>query len=237
MNVLKNKNCLITGATGGIGNEIAKALAKKKCNLFLTSTSYDKLVELSEKLKKYTSNISYCVCDFLDLKQVGNLIILAKKRYNNIDILVNCAGMYLYKDIENSQLSDFDFINYINVKVPWMLCKEFSKEMKFNKWGRIINIGSIAAYHGYSNNSLYSMSKHALLGLSRSLHKEFKPFNVRVFNISPAGTKTRMGKQIPGQNYNTFIKPKEIANYIIYILTSNYEMIEEEVRLNRYKEE
>jgi NAD(P)-dependent dehydrogenase (short-subunit alcohol dehydrogenase family) len=102
-----------------------------------------------------------------------------------------------------------------------------------NRWGRIINIGSSSAYGGYKNTSLYCASKHALLGFSRALHDELKEHNIRVFCVSPSGTKTAMGKSIKGQNYDTFIDPKDVAEYIAYISSFDNAMISEEIRLNR----
>ena len=102
-----------------------------------------------------------------------------------------------------------------------------------NKWGRIVNIGSSSSYQGFKNTSVYCSSKHALLGLSRSLHAELKEFNVRTFCVSPGSIKTPMGKLVVDQNYETFLNPKEIAEFITKIISFNNEMISEEIRINR----
>ena len=86
--------------------------------------------------------------------------------------------------------------------------------MVSKKWWRIVNIGSSSSYNGFKNTSIYCSSKHALLGLSRSLHDELKEHNIRTFCVSPGSIKTSMGKRVIGQNYDTFMDPKEIAEWL-----------------------
>ena len=106
--------------------------------------------------------------------------------------------------------------------------------MKKKKWGRIINIGSSSSYQGFSEGTIYCASKHALLGLSRSLFAELKEAKIRTFCISPGSIKTDMGKQDKKQNYKTFLDPKEVAEYIVYSINFDKELVTEEIRLNRY---
>jgi short-subunit dehydrogenase len=102
-----------------------------------------------------------------------------------------------------------------------------------NRWGRIINIGSSSSYSGFKNGSIYCSSKHAVLGLSRALHDELKSKNVRTFCISPGSIKTEMGKISKEQNFETFLNPKEIAKYLVFIISFDSELISDEIRLNR----
>ena len=234
-NILKNKNCLITGATGGIGKEVCKQLANNSCNLFLTSTNTTKLKKLKDELKKINKNIKieFFESDLTIENNINELINFIKEKFSSIDIVINSAGIFIESSIEKTSLVDFENCYSINVKAPFILCKEFTKDMKKNGWGRIVNIASSSAYQGFSNSSAYCSSKHGLLGLSRALFNEFKQKNVRVFCISPGSVKTKMGKKCKNQNYETFINPKEIAEYIFNIIIFDKEMIIEESRLNR----
>jgi 3-oxoacyl-[acyl-carrier protein] reductase len=137
------------------------------------------------------------------------------------------------KFLSDSNLNDFDTTINLNVRAPFIFCKEFVEDMMKNKWGRIINIGSISAYTGSKETSLYCASKHALLGFSRALHDELKKYNIRTFFVSPSGTKTAMGKLIKNQNFDTFINPMEIAEYVVFICSFDGEMISDEIKLNR----
>jgi short-subunit dehydrogenase len=237
--VLKNKNCFITGATGGLGKEIAKALAKYDCNLFLTSNDNVNTEHFLNEIKEINSTIKIIFekGDLTNDEFLGN-IIQKSKELGEIDILVNSAGIFPLKSILDSSMKDFDKCFQINVRVPFRLIKEFSKNMMKKKWGRIINIGSSSAYIGVKDSSIYCSTKHALLGLSRSTFNELKEFNIRTFCISPGSMKTEMGKmsgEITNQNYDTFIDPKEVADYISTIISYDNEMISEEIRINRIK--
>jgi short-subunit dehydrogenase len=241
-NILEKKNCLITGATGGLGKEIAIELAKKNCNLFLTGRQNKKLEKLNEELKKINKNnlIKYKDCNLQETQELDDLIQKIRDEFNSIDILVNCAGMFPVSQISQSTLEQYDSCMNLNVRIPFVLSKEFSKGMIKNRWGRIVNIASSGAYNGLRNTAIYRSSKHALLGLSRSLHNELKEFNVRTFCISPGPIKTDMGKDIvkkenPNENYDTFMKPNEIAEFITFAISFDNNLISSEVRLGRIK--
>ena len=233
--ILKKKNCLITGATGGIGEEISKQLATLSCNLFLTSTNKTKLEKLKKNLRKI--NTSIVIETFpvnLDSeKNVLELIKHVRKKFASINILINCAGIFMIKSIEKSTIEDFDKSINLNVKVPFILSREFSKDMITKKWGRIMFVGSSSSYSGFENGSVYCASKHSVLGLSRALNIELKKKNVRVLCISPSSTKTDMGKISTDQDFNTFLNPKEVAEYVIFVLSFDNEMSIDESRLNR----
>ena len=241
-NILEKKNCLITGATGGLGKQIAIELAKKNCNLFLTARQNKKLEKLNGELEKISKNnlIKYKHCNLQETEELDSLIQKIRDEFSSIDILVNCAGIFPVNPISQSTLEQYDSCMNLNVRVPFVLSKEFSKDMMKNRWGRIVNIASSGAYNGLKNTAIYRSSKHALLGLSRSLHNELKEFNVRTFCISPGPIKTDMGKDIvkkenPNENYDTFMEPNEIAEFIIFAISFDNNLISSEVRLGRIK--
>ena len=233
--ILHGKNCLITGATGGLGREIAKEFAKNGCNLFLTGRNNDKLNSLKNELENSQNEIKidFKDADLSDDNEIQTLIEKVKNTFVNIDILVNCAGVFPVKLLSDSTVEDFENCFSVNVKAAFVLCKEFSQGMISKKWGRIINIASSSAYAGFKNTSIYCSSKHALLGLSRSLHSELKEYNVRTFCVSPGSIKTPMGKSVIGQNYETFLNPNEIAELIVRLVSFDNEMISQEIQLSR----
>lgn len=233
---LWNKNCLITGATGGLGKEIAKQLLNNQCNLFLTSKNDKKLSKLKQDLDKNNQNkckITYCSGDLSNLNHIKKIIIKARKDFDSIDILVNCAGLFLSKSISTSTLNDFQKVFDVNMRAPFLFCQEFSKDMIQKKWGRIVNVGSSSSYSGFKNGSIYCSTKHAVLGLSRTLFNELKEYNVRTFCVSPGSIKTNMGKLSKDQNFDTFLDPSEVAKYIEFIIKFDKDLISEEIRLNR----
>jgi short-subunit dehydrogenase len=206
--VLKNKRAIITGANGGLGRELVNELKSHGCETIPIARQYGDLTELKtiEKIKS---------------------------KYKSVDILINCAGSFLIKPLLETSLAEYENMFNINVKTPFMLSKAFVPDMIKNKWGRIINIGSSSAYNGGADTGLYCMTKHALLGMSKSLYVELKARGIRVYNISPGSIQTEMGASDYRQDFSTFINPKEIASYVAFIISFDSEMVIEESRLNR----
>jgi len=234
--ILNNKNCFLTGATGGIGKCITMKMAENKCNLFLTSPSAEELKKLKEELKSVHGKrikVFYEAGDLNKVEDIKRIIEKARGSLKSIDILINCAGVFPIKSLQDSDLKDFENCFNINIRAPFLFCKAFSPSMIKNKWGRIVNIGSSSAYGGFKDTSVYCASKHALLGLSRSLHCELKEYGVRVFCVSPASVKTEMGKKVTWQDYNTFINPEDIAKYVSFIISFDGDMVSDEIRVNR----
>lgn len=156
-----------------------------------------------------------------------------RKKFKRIDILINCAGKFVIKSIHQSTIHDVEEVLAMNMKAPFILTKEFSKDMKKNKWGRIVNIGSSSSYVGFSKGSIYSLSKHAILGFSRSIHQELKKYGVRTFCISPASTRTSMARISKDQDFSTFLDPKEVAKFVVFTISFNENLVSDEIRLNR----
>ena len=232
---LKNKNCLITGATGGLGAAFSIEFAKNNCNLFLTSRNNHNLKILKSQLQTQNKTITVKTfsADLSNLSETNNLIKEIRKSYTAIDILINCAGILPIKFIQDSTVEDFDECFNINVRAPIILIKEFSKDMTNQRWGRIVNIASSGAYNGQEKTIIYRATKHALLGFSKAVHKELRDYNVRTFCISPGPIKTRMGEILENENYQTFINPSDIADFIINLISYDTEMFSEEIRLGR----
>ena len=236
--ILQGKNCLITGSTGGLGEEIAREFAKNGCNLFLTGRNIEKLNSLKDELEKNQIKIDFQQADLSDTDEIQKLFEKVKSTFSSIDILVNCAGVFPVKLLSDSTIDDFENCFSVNVRAAFVLCKEFSQGMVSKKWGRIVNIASSGAYNGKGKTVIYRASKHALLGLSRSLHSELREYNVRTFCVSPGPIKTTMGHDIiknenPDERFDSFMNPDEIAEFITYLISFNNEMVSEEIRLSR----
>lgn len=232
-NSLKGKNVLITGASRGLGRAMAFEYASKGCNIILVGRNENDLeLTRSEIALSYSGNHIIRTCDLSD---TNNIMTLVNSDLPNIDILVNNAGAFPISEITDMSLEEYDRCIAINVTAPFLLIKELAQNMINNSWGRIVNIASSSAYGGGPRTSVYCASKHALLGLSRSLHKELKPHNIRVICVSPGSIKTEMGKEVEklGQDFDTFMEPSEVAEYIVFNSSFNGNLVSEELRLNR----
>ena len=231
--ILKNKICIITGSTGGLGEEIIKQMIDDKVKIIAIAKSKKKLEKIKKKFKK--NIINYYSCNFSNNDEIIKTIEKIKKLRLKIDILVNCAAQFKVKNFNKFTQDEINQMININLIAPIFFTKAILPSMKKNKWGRIINIGSSSSYEGFENSVLYCTTKHGLLGFSRSVNNEFKKFGIRSYIFSPGSIKTNMGKLVKNQNYKNFIDPKELASFINYIIKQNNNMITEEIKINRIK--
>jgi 3-oxoacyl-[acyl-carrier protein] reductase len=210
--------CLITGAAGGIGTAIANKLSILNYDLILVSKRKVKLEKLKNRLKVESKNrISSYPCDFSNLDEIKKLIkVLRQKR---VDVLINNAAVFNVKDFTKEKYPEMLETVNVNLLAPIMLCKSVIEKMKKYKKGRIIFIGSTSAYKGEKNIVTYCVSKHGLLGLSKSINDEFNRYNIQSTIISPGLVKTGIHKKYrAGQNFDTFIDPDEFAEYIANLI-------------------
>ena len=233
--VLRGRACVVTAATGGIGSSIARELAGRGCRLLLTSRSPDRLAALQQELALQGGGacVAHHSADLRDPGAVARLAEEAERVLGPCDVLVNCAGAFLSRPFAECGVADFDDIFALNVRAPMLLSQALVPGMAARGWGRVVNIGSSSAYAGFAGSALYCASKHALLGLSRALHAEYREHGVRVYCISPGSVRTAMGRQVPGQDFESFIEPAEVAEYVAFALSFDGALVSEEIRLNR----
>jgi NAD(P)-dependent dehydrogenase (short-subunit alcohol dehydrogenase family) len=229
MSCLREKRCLITGAAGGIGAALSRRLAKAGCRLLLTGRDESKLADLAGELGDKAQGVY--PADLADAAQVEDLVTRVGR--DGVDILVNNAGVFPVLSLEDSTPDELDRCLAVNLRAPFVLARAFAGGMKTRRWGRIVNIGSSSAYAGFQNTSIYCTSKHALLGLSRSLHAELKDHGVRSFFVAPGSVQTEMGRLVPGQDFSTFIDPEDLARYVEMAVSFDGNMVAEEARLGR----
>jgi 3-oxoacyl-[acyl-carrier protein] reductase len=236
LHTFRGKNAFVTGATGGLGKQICLLLAEYGSNVFMTATSHEKLNILKDEISKNNTNIDvhFAAARLEVPDEVSFVCEKAMKEFDGeIDIVINCAGIFPIKNLQNTTIEDYDLCMNINVRAPFLIVKNLSPSMLSRGWGRIVNVGSSSAYGGSKDTGAYCVSKHALLGLSRSLYQEFKDNNVRVFSFSPGSIKTRMGFTDTRQDHDTFLDPKDVAEYIMFIMSYDSNIIAEEMRVNR----
>ncbi len=214
------KNVLVTGASKGIGKCIAQELSKS-FNVFVTART--------EKALKELNVMGYYICDLeksTDLAKLKEFII-----ENKIDILVNNAGEYIYNPIENMDYSHISEIFKINSIAPAFLSSAVVPYMKSQKWGRIVNIGSISGVMGEAFASMYSATKASLIGMTKALALELASENITVNTINPGWVDTELGKDsIESSEFSEdeilecipqrrFVEPIEVANLVKYLIS------------------
>ena len=186
-----NKIVLITGASRGIGREIAKSLSQKGYQII---ANYNKSVEQAQKLREENINIDIYKADVSNREEVQKMVQYIIKKYHKIDILINNAGISESKVF--TDVTDQDWNNMINNNLYSAFCttQEVLEEMIKRKEGCIINISSIWGIVGSSCETIYSITKAGIDAMTKSLAKELGPSNIRVNSIAPGIIDTDMNK-------------------------------------------
>lgn len=196
---------LITGASRGIGKDIAETLSKNPDNIIIANynKSEEKAKELQAKLKEEKINIEIIKADVSKRVEVKKMVEEVLNKYKKIDILINNAGISQYKLFNDITDDDWDNIININLKSAFIVSQEVVRNMIHNKRGCIINISSIWGVIGASMEVAYSTSKAGIIGLTKSLAKELGPSNIRVNAIAPGIIDTGMNARFSEDEINS----------------------------------
>tara|TARA_B100001559_G_C16325510_1_gene540877 strand:+ start:19 stop:756 length:738 start_codon:yes stop_codon:yes gene_type:complete len=224
--MLKNKNILITGSTGGIGAATALLFAKNKANLLLAGKDKKKLLNLKNKIiKKYKTKISMYSFDLSNYEETKIKFKEIFAQNKSIDVLINNAGILkdnLFGMISKKEIDTIINTNLLgSIQLTQLVSKLMNKENS-----SIINISSIVGVRGNSGQSIYSASKAGLIGFTLSLSKELALKKIRVNAITPGFVNTKMIKNIPYEKSKKLIdsismgrigKPDDIANVALFL--------------------
>tara|TARA_B100001971_G_C18214832_1_gene553096 strand:+ start:1013 stop:1747 length:735 start_codon:yes stop_codon:yes gene_type:complete len=188
----KNKKILVTGATGGIGNDLVKKFTSLEGNVLATGTKIEKLEDLKKKFPK----VKILKFDISDHSKIEEFIENVSSQLGGLDILVNNAGINM--DNLSLRMKDEEWKKVIDVNLgsTFFLCKYAIKKMLKNKYGRIVNITSIVGHTGNLGQSNYAASKSGLIGMSKSLAIEYAKKNITINCVSPGFIQSNMTDRI-----------------------------------------
>ena len=235
---LSDRVVAITGATGGIGSEICLALANKGASLLLLGgTKEDKLIALSKKINNL-SKCTFVAGDLTDKNTATKGIEVSLKAFGKIDILINCAGIASNCPFSEATEDIYNKIMDLNVKAPYFLTQKFLPIIEKSDYPTVINVSSVVGHSGYPNQSIYSASKHALVGWTKALANEVYKKNIRVHLISPGGVYTEMVKITrPDLTCDGMIMPSDVANVVCFLLENRTNAVIDEILLHRVGKE
>lgn len=186
MERLTGKNIVITGASGGIGAEIARISASRGANLVLLARSMDKLLQLQKELEqRYAVKVAVFQLDVSDTEQINTVFRGISDTFGQVDILVNNAGFGIFREAHEADLNEIKAMFNVNV-IGLMACTGMVlPQMRERRSGHIINIASQAGKIATPKSSVYSATKHAVLGYTNALRMEVSDYNVRVTSVNP----------------------------------------------------
>lgn len=194
------KNIVITGGSKGMGKAMADKFASQQNNIFLCARNESDLAETAAELnKKHGNFVNYFGQDLSTKAGVKSFAEHLFLKEFNPDILINNAGQFLPGSVYNEEEGTLEKMININLFSAYHLTRALLPSMMKKKYGHIINICSIASLNAYSNGGSYSISKYALMGFSKNLREEMKPFNIKVTAVYPGAVLTASweGANIP----------------------------------------
>ena len=219
---LTGKGALVTGATGGIGGEIAKALKAQGAKVAISGTRQDRLNALAAEI----GDVTAVPCNLMDRTAVANLAAQAESAVGTLDIVVNNAGITRDNLFMRMRDEEWDEVIAVNLTATFVLCRAALRNMMRRRYGRIINIASISGVIGNPGQGNYAASKAGMVGMTKSLAREVASRGITANCIAPGFIQTPMTDALNEKQVEAiagaipagvFGKPEDIAAAVVYL--------------------
>jgi 3-oxoacyl-[acyl-carrier protein] reductase len=226
---LSSKTALVTGGGRGIGKEIALKLANAGCDVAVSDIDLDTARSCASEIGALGRNALALKADVSKASDVEAMFASFIEHYQKIDILVNNAGITRDGLIVRMKEEDWDLVLNVNLKSAFLCCKEAARPMMKARTGKIVNIASVVGLMGNAGQANYSASKAGLIGLTKTLAREFSSRSINVNAVAPGFIKTAMtdklsdsekeklSSQIPMQKLGL---PDDVANAVLFLSSS-----------------
>lgn len=222
----KSQTAVITGAARGIGKAIAESFAKKGVNLVVGDISFDQARETANELMKLNIKAMPVKLDVSKSDEVAKVFDDVLKEFGRIDILVNNAGITKDGLVMRLKEEDWDAVININLKSVFLCSKEAIKVMMKQRYGRIVNIASVVAFMGNPGQANYSASKAGIVGLTKTIAKEYANRGITANAVAPGFITTAMTDALP-ENVKEEMKKaipigrfgsvEDVANAVVFL--------------------
>jgi 3-oxoacyl-[acyl-carrier protein] reductase len=229
--LMKGKTAIITGSARGLGKASAMKLASLGANIVLNDIpSSDSLDDTAEEFRKAGFNFIVTKGDVRNSEDVKSMIAASVDAFGSVDILVNNAGITRDKPMALMSEEDWDMVLDINLKGAFLCTKFAVKQMIKQKYGRIVNITSVAGRYGNQGQANYSSSKAGLIGLTKTTAKEFATRGITCNAIAPGIIKSDMTDLLPEEVRNKYLEniplgrfgtPEDVANAVAFLASDH----------------
>ena len=224
---------LVTGASSGIGEAISRKFSSENYQVILSSRSKDKLIKLNKEILDLGYKSHLIPCDVSKEDDVKNLYKESLK-IGFVNCIINNAGVGKFSKIEDVSTEEWDQQINTNLRGSFLVVREFIKDMKARKEGKILFINSIAGKHGYPFSAAYVSSKFGLKGLADSLRNELRDYNIKVISIHPGAIDTNFWESgnvdFPRDQ---MLSPFDIANSVFHAVEAPNSVVLEEIVIRR----
>jgi 3-oxoacyl-[acyl-carrier protein] reductase len=231
---LKDEIALVTGSSQGIGKSIAIGLAEAGAHAILTARNQQKLTQVKREIESMGKSATVIPVDLSNEQEILRLFDQIRAKFGKLDILVNNAGIGLWGKLVDFSMKDFDKIMSVNVRGLYLCCQQAMKMMIPQHKGFIINMSSVVGFKGYPKQSAYTASKHAVMGITKSLAVEAQENNICVSAILPGGVNTDfIGDARPDLDRSILIPPEDIAKTVLYLLSLSDRTMVDQIYIRR----
>ncbi|MBM3187177.1 MAG: SDR family oxidoreductase [Chloroflexi bacterium] len=234
-NALEGQVAIVTGAAHGMGEAIAKTFSSEGAAVGLLDRDGEALLKVVEAIRGAGGRATGQAVDVRDLAGLQKAVAAIESELGPTDILVNSAGLGIYRMFEELTEEDWDTTFDVNVKGTFLTCKAVVPGMTAREKGLVINIASLAALIlGFNRGSCYSASKYAVRGFSSYLFRELRPKGIKVCCLCPGTTDSHFRGQ-PTGNPNWMV-PQDVANAALYVATQRERVAVAEVAFGMINE-
>jgi len=232
--ILKDNNALITGAAQGIGKQIALGMAKEGANVAVADVDIEKAETTAQEIKALGVKCLAIKLDVSKQNEVKSAFESFIKEFGRLDILVNNAGITKDALILRMKDEDWDAVMDVNLKGTFLCCREAVKLMVKQQNGKIINISSVVAFTGNPGQVNYSASKAGIVGLTKTIAKEYASRGIRINAVAPGFIQTAMTEVIPEKikeemkesiPLGCFGTPEDVANAVVFLASKKADYI------------
>ena len=222
---LTGKVALITGASAGIGQACARALASEGAKLVLTARRRERLDALASEVRTMESEAAIVTGDARDEETARQAIAAAKNTFGRLDILINNTGVGNYKNLVDTSAEEYEEMMDVNVRSTFLFTRHAVPLMLSQAAGTILMISSMAGIYGFGGEAVYCMTKFAQVGFAQALDKELRPNGIKVGVICPGGVKTEFalgkGRTEAGVAQSDMLDPEDVASAVLLACTQS----------------
>jgi NAD(P)-dependent dehydrogenase (short-subunit alcohol dehydrogenase family) len=227
---LQDKVAIVTGGTKGIGRAIAESLLKNGAKVFICARNRDELKSAVAEMSEL-GEVEGELCDARSFEQVKAMIDECERKFGGVDVLVNNAGIGIFKSVEELAPEEFQAVLETNLFGVFYACHAAIPLMKQRGGGYIINVSSLAGTNAHPKMSAYNASKFGLNGFSEALMQEVRQDNIKVSYIMPGSVNTEFGGEEVSPDKAWQLQPADIAQVVLDLLQMNERALPSRVEL------
>lgn len=222
---LNGKVAIVTGASAGIGRACAHALASEGARLVLTARRRERLEELAPEIKSLGGEAFIVTGDAREEETARRAVAVAVESTGRVDILINNAGMGIYRDLVETSAEEYDRLMDTNVRSTFLFTRHAVPVMLTQGEGTVLMISSMAGIYGFPGEAVYCATKFAQVGFAQALDKELRARGIKVGVICPGGVKTEFalgeGRTEEGVANSAMLEPEDVASAVLLACTQS----------------